>query len=123
MKILTDDPDWARDIYEARVLAMMFVRRHGRAAQGSPCLQATGNGLTITYYPNRSPVKITVDTPSSRVLNVEWKDGEAWRMEIETYNSGRWESRLKTMVHPRPWLERWRSLVTFTGTLPRSRTV
>jgi hypothetical protein len=29
MKILTDDPDWARDIYEARALAMMFVRKHG----------------------------------------------------------------------------------------------
>src|SRR5258708_9023221 len=29
MKILTNDPDWARDIYEPRALAMMFVRKHG----------------------------------------------------------------------------------------------
>ena len=53
MKTLTDDPDWARDIYEARVLAMMFVRKYGCALQGSPCLQASGNGLTVTFYPNR----------------------------------------------------------------------
>ena len=32
MKTLTDDPDWARDIYEARVLAMMFVRKWVRVA-------------------------------------------------------------------------------------------
>ena len=56
MKTLTDDPDWARDIFEARVLAMMFVRKYGRALQGSPCLQASGNGLTFTFYPNRSPL-------------------------------------------------------------------
>ena len=121
MKILTDDPDWALDIYEARALAMMFLRKSGRAGQGTPCLQATSNGLTFMYYPNRSTVRLTVDTHSARVLSVEWKDGDAWRMEIEIYNSGRWEYRLKTMVHPRPWLERWRALVTFTGSLPRQR--
>ena len=55
MNILTDDPDWAPDIYEARALAMMFVRKHGCALQGSRCLQAVRNGLTVTFYPNRSP--------------------------------------------------------------------
>lgn len=121
MKILTDDPDWALDIYEARALAMMFLRKRGRAGQGTPCLQATSNALTVTYYPNRSPMHLTVDRHGARVLSVERKDGDAWRMEIEIYNSGRWEYRLKTMVHPRPWLERWRALVTFTGSLPRQR--
>jgi len=33
-------------------------------------------------------------------------------------HSGRWESRLKAMVHPRPWLERWRALSQETD-LPR----
>jgi hypothetical protein len=28
MKILTDDPDWAPELYEARALAMTFVRKH-----------------------------------------------------------------------------------------------
>jgi hypothetical protein len=119
MKILTDDPDWARDIYEARALAMMFVRKHGCALQSSPCLQAVRNGLKVTFYPNRSPVLLTIDAPGARVLSVEWNDGDAWRMAIETYHSGRWESRLKAMVHPRPWLERWRVLATFAGSLPR----
>jgi hypothetical protein len=27
MKNLTDDPDWARDIYEPRALAMMFCQK------------------------------------------------------------------------------------------------
>jgi hypothetical protein len=121
MKILTDDPDWARDLYEARALAMMFLRKHGRTVQGGPNLQAVCNGLTVTYHPNRSPVKLTVDASGACVLSVEWKDGQPWRMEIEIYNSGRWESRLKAAVHPRPWLERWRALVTFTGTLPPQR--
>jgi hypothetical protein len=30
MKFLTDDPDWAPELYEARVLAMTFVSKHGR---------------------------------------------------------------------------------------------
>ena len=122
MKTLTDDPDWARDIYEARVLAMMFVRKYGCALQGSPCLQASGNGLTATFYPNRSPLLLTIDAPpGTRVLSLEWNDGDAWRVAIETYHSGRWESRLKAMVHPRPWLERWRALATFTGSSPRQQ--
>lgn len=119
MKILTDDPDWKRDVYEARALAMTFVGRHGCAAQGGR--QATGNGLTVTYHPDRSPLRLTVDARGVRVLSVEWKPGDAWRMEIETYDPGRWRGRLKAAAHPRPWLERWRSLVSFTGTLPRSR--
>jgi hypothetical protein len=116
MKTLTDDPDWACDIYEARALAMMFVRKHGCALQSSPCLQAVSNGLTVTFYPNRSPVLLTIDAPpGARVLSLEWNDGDAWRVAIETYHSGRWESRLKALVHPRPWLERWRALATLTG--------
>lgn len=118
MKVLTDDPDWARDIYEARALAMMFLRRHGRAVMGCSCLQATGNGFTVTYYPNRVPLRLTVDEHGKRVLNVEWKAGDAWRIEIEAHHPGRWESRLKAVAHPRPWLERWRALVTFTGSFP-----
>ena len=121
MKILTDDPDWARDVYEARALAMMFLRRHGRAVMDNPCSQATANGFTVTYYLNRAPLRLTVDEHGKRVLGLEWKNGDAWRMEIETYHSGRWESRLKAAAHPRPWLERCRALVTFTGSLPASR--
>jgi hypothetical protein len=119
MKILTDDPDWAPDIYEARSLALIVVRRHGRPTPGSPSLQAVGNGLTIKYYPNRSRLLLTIDVGTTRVLSVEWKNGEAWRIEIETYQSGPWRYRLRTMAHPRPWLERCRALVTFTGSLPR----
>lgn len=33
-KILTDDPDWALDIYEARALAMMFLRKRGPRGAG-----------------------------------------------------------------------------------------
>jgi hypothetical protein len=118
MKILTDDPDWARDIYEARALAMTFLGQHGRVMRDDPCLQAVRNGLTVTYYPDRSPAKLTVDIPGTRVFSIEWNGGDAWRIEIETFNSGRWERRLRTAAYPRPWLERWRALVTFTGTLP-----
>ena len=120
MKVLTDDPDWARDIYEARALAMMFLGKHGRVIQGNACVQAFGNGLTVTHYPNRTPVKLTIEVSGTRVLSVEWNDGDAWRMEIETFNSGRWEYRLRTAACPRPWLKRWRTLVAFTGSLPRS---
>jgi hypothetical protein len=119
MKVLTDDPDWQRDVYEARVLAIKFVGRHGRTVPGGR--QAMGNGLTVTYRPDRSPLQLTIDATGDRVLSIKWKPGDAWRMEIETYHSGRWESWLKAAAHPRPWLELWRSLVTFTGTLPRSR--
>lgn len=121
MRILTDDPDWARDVYEARALAMMFLRRHGRALMGSSCSQATANGFTVTYDLNRVPLRLTVDEYGKRVLDLEWKNGDAWRMEIETYHSGRWESRFKATIFPRPWLERCRALVTFTGSLPPSR--
>jgi hypothetical protein len=118
MKILTDDPDWMREVYQARALAMMFVRKHGRALQNDRCLRAVRNGLTVSYHPDRSPLQLTVDASGARVLGIEWNDGDAWRMAIETYHRGRWESRLKAMVHPRPWLVRWRSWVTFTGSLP-----
>jgi hypothetical protein len=119
MKILTDDPDWKRDVYEARALAIKLVGRYGHSVQGGR--QAVRNGLTVTYDPGRSPMQLTIDAEGERVVSIEWKPGDAWRMEIETYQSGRWRYRLKTAAHPRPWLERCRSLVTFTGTLPRSR--
>jgi hypothetical protein len=121
MKILTDDPDWARDIYEARAMAMLFMGKHGHAVEVSGCVQAIGSGLAVTYYPNRSPVRLTIDVPGARVLSIEWKHGDAWRMEIEIYSSGRWESRLKASVHPRPWLERWRSVALFTAPDARAR--
>jgi hypothetical protein len=119
MKILTDDPDWKRDLYEARVLAIKLVGRYGRPVQGGR--QAVLNGLTVTYDAGRSSIQLTIDARGRRVLSIAWKPGDAWRMEIETYQSGRWQSRLKAAAHQRPWLERWRSLVTFTGTLPRDR--
>jgi hypothetical protein len=121
-KIITDDPDWARDLYEARALAVMFVARYGRAqASEAPCTVAERDGLTVTYYPRRSPRLLLVDAPDdraetpARVLSIEWNDGDAWRVAIETYHRGRWQSRLKTMVHPRPWLERWRAVAMFTA--------
>jgi hypothetical protein len=73
---LTDDPDWARGIYEARALAIIFVGRCGRALQGGRL--ATGNGLTVTYHPDGSPVRLTVDATGDRVLSLEWKRGDAW---------------------------------------------
>jgi len=121
MKILTDDPDWMREVYQARALAMMFVRKYGRAARGDRCLRAAASGLTVSYHPQRSPMQLTVDTSGARVLSLEWNDGDAWRMAIETYHRGRWESRLEALVHPRPWLARWRRWVTFTGSLPPPR--
>ena len=121
MKILTDDPDWGHDAYQARALAMTFVRQHGRAVPGCACRLVTGNGLTITWHPNRSPMLLTIDGSGVRVFSVEWHDGHAWRMTIETFQPGRWESRLRELVQPRPWLQRWRAATTFTGTLPRSR--
>ena len=64
---MTDDPDWARDIYEARALAVTFLRRHGRAMNGSLYLQAVGNGFTVTYYLNRAPLCLTIDDHGKRV--------------------------------------------------------
>jgi hypothetical protein len=98
---------------------MTFVGRYGRSVKSGR--QAAGNGLTVTYHPDRSPVQLTIDAAGDRVLSIEWKLGDAWRMEIETYHPGRWKARLRAAAHPRPWLERWRSLVTFTGTLPKQR--
>jgi hypothetical protein len=66
-------------------------------------------------------MRLTVDAAGDRVLSLESKRGDAWRMKIETYHTGRWQSRLKAAAHPRPWLERCRALVTFTGTLPKQR--
>jgi hypothetical protein len=122
MKILTDDPDWGHDVYQARALAMTLVGKYGCATPGNPCRQVWGNGLAITFHPNRSPVLLTIDARGDRVLSIEWNDGDAWRMAIETFQPGRWESRLKALVHPRPWLQRWRAATTFTGSLPRGRT-
>jgi hypothetical protein len=126
MKIITDDPDWAPEIYEARALAVQFVRKYGRAQQGAtPVLLAERGGLMVTYYPSRSPVLLTVDAPGeaidARVLGVEWAEGDAWRVAIGTYQPGRWKSRLKAMVHPRPWLELWRAMALFTAS-PNART-
>jgi hypothetical protein len=118
MKILTDDPDWMREVYEARALAMRLVGRQRCATRSDQGLQAVGSGLTVTFHPSRSPLQLTVDASGARVFCIEWYNGDAWRMTIETYHAGQWESRLKAMVYPRPWLERWRSLVTFTGSLP-----
>jgi hypothetical protein len=119
MTILTDDPDWKRDVYEARALAVTFVGRYGHAVQGGR--QAIGNGLTVAYHADRSHARLTIDATGDRVLSLEWKHRDAWRMEIETYRQGRWQSRLKAAAHPRPWLERCRVLVTFTHTLPKQR--
>jgi hypothetical protein len=128
MKFLTDDPDWAPELYEARVLAMAFVSRHGRwQHDAAPFLVAERIGVRVTYYPHRSPLMLTVDAsgwsvePFARVLKIEWNTADAWRVAVETYHHGRWQSRLKAMVHPRPWLERWRALATFTGSLLRQQ--
>ena len=59
MKILTDDPDWGHDVYQARALAMTLVGKYGRAVPGNPCRHVQGNGLAITYHPNRSPMQLT----------------------------------------------------------------
>ena len=75
MTILTDDPDWKRDVYEARTLAVTFVSRYGHAVQSGH--QAIGNDLTATYYPDRSPMRLTVDATGDRVLSLEWKRGDA----------------------------------------------
>lgn len=101
-------------------LAMRLIKKHGHASN-SGCLQAACNGLIIKYYPRRSPRLLTVNAPSrsgercSRVLTLEWKNGDAWRVAIITYRSGSWESRLRAIVHPRPWLERWRAVAISQG--------
>jgi len=120
MKILTDDPDWAPKLYAARALAMKFVRKRGRWQHGM-VLVAERNDLTVTYHPHRSPLLLTIDVAgasagrSECVLEIEWNDGDAWRLAIETYRPGHWETRLKTAVHPRPGLERWRAMALFTA--------
>jgi hypothetical protein len=66
MKVLTDDPDWAPDIYEARVLALAFLRRYGRAQlQGTcwQCWEAERGGIVVTLYPRRTPILLTIDAP------------------------------------------------------------
>jgi hypothetical protein len=126
MKTVTDDPDWAPKLYAARALAIGLVRKHGRP-QPDARLVAGRGGLTVTYHPQRSPLLLTIDAAVTsaegfeRVLDIEWNAGDAWRIAIETYAPGRWESRLKNMVHPRPWLERWRAMALFTAPHP-SRT-
>jgi len=122
MKTLTDDPDWAPKLYEARALAMRFVGKHGRRPHDAATFRvAERNGLRVTHHPQRSPRLLTIDASGysagrfERVLEIEWNDGDAWRVAIETYRSGRWESRLKTMVYPQPWLKRWRAMALFTA--------
>jgi hypothetical protein len=119
MAILTDDPDWKPDVYKARALAVMFVGKYGRAVPGGR--QAIGHGLTVGYQSDGSSVRLTIDANNDRVLSLIWKRRDAWRMEIETYRQGRWQFRLKAAAYPRPWLERCRAMVTFTGTLPKQR--
>jgi hypothetical protein len=78
----------------------------------------------VTLYPRRAPTLLTIDAPDQsaepfgRVLAIEYDSSNPWRMTVGVYQPGRWQRQLKTMVHPRPWLNRWRTLVTFTGTLP-----
>ena len=122
MKTVTDDPDWAPKLYEARALAIRLVGKHGRWQQGAePCRVAERNRLRVTYYPHRRPRWLAVDVAgdahgrTTRVLDIEWNDGDAWRVAIETFSPGRWESRLKASVYPRPWLERWRAMALFTA--------
>jgi hypothetical protein len=128
MGILTDDPDWAPDLYEARILAFAFLRRYGRAQLvGTPwqCREAERDGIVVTLYPRRSPVLLTIDAPEDsaelfgRVLTLEYESSNAWRITVDVFRPGPWQRRLKTMAHPRPWMERWRALITFTGTLPQ----
>jgi hypothetical protein len=114
MRILTDDPESARDIYEARALAIKCIKKHGHIGGSGECLQAIRNGLTITYHPNRLPRLLTIDAPE-RVLALEWNHGDAWRLVIETFDRGRWQSRLKTTANPKPWLNYLRPLVLFTA--------
>src|SRR5258708_6191291 len=115
MRFLTDDPDWAPDLYEARVLAMALLRRYGRAQPpGTPCqcCKAERGGIVVTLFPRRTPILLTIDAPdgsadlSARVLTLEYEGSSAWRIIVDLYKPG-------------PWLERWCALVTFTGTLPQ----
>ena len=128
MGILTDDPDWAPDLYEARVLALAFLRRYGRAQLADTpwqCWEADRGGIIVTLYPKRSPVLLTIDAPdestefSGRVVTLEYERSDAWRITVDVYHPGGWQQQLKKMVHPRPWMERWRALITFTGKLPQ----
>jgi hypothetical protein len=128
MGFLTDDPEWAPALYEARVLALALLRRYGRAQlPGTPwqCWEAEQGGLVVTLYPQRAPILLTIDAPDEstelfgRVVTLEYERSNAWRITVDVYQPGRWQRQLKTLVHPRPWLERWRALVTFTGTLPQ----
>src|SRR5258708_19674752 len=127
MRFLTDDPDGAPDLYEARVLAMALLRRYGRAQPpGTPCqcCKAERGGMVVRLFQRRTPILLTIDAPdgsadlSARVLTLEYEGSSAWRIIVDVYKPGRWERQLKTMVHPRPWLEPWRAPVTFTGPFP-----
>jgi len=62
MKILTDGLGRATFMRRG-ALAVMFVRKHGCALQGSPRLRVVNDGLTVTFYPNRSPMLLTIDAP------------------------------------------------------------
>jgi hypothetical protein len=89
MGILTDDPDWAPDRYEARVLAFAFLRRYGRAQHlGTPwqCWEAERGGIVVTLYPRRTPILLTIDAPDEstelfgRVVTLEYESSNAWRI-------------------------------------------
>jgi hypothetical protein len=46
MKTLTDDPDWAPKLYEARALAIRFLGKHGRRPHDAATFRvAERNGL------------------------------------------------------------------------------
>jgi hypothetical protein len=109
MGILTDDPDWAPDLYEARVPAFAFLRRYGRAQfLGTPwqCWKAERGGIVVTLYPRHTPILLTIDAPDEstelfgRVVTLEYESSNAWRITVDVYQPGRWRRQLKTMAAP-----------------------
>jgi hypothetical protein len=128
MGMVTDDPDWAPGLYESRVLALAFLRRYSRTpfpGTAEPSCRAEKDGVVVTLHRQHGSVVLTIDATQKstelieRVLTIEYESSNAWRIMVDAYRPGRWQRHLKTMVHPRPWLERCRAFVSFTGTLPR----
>ena len=71
MKIVTDDPDWAPELYEARALAMRFVRKHGRWQRDLEMIRvAERGGLRIIFHAHRMPRLLTIDTTGKTVERV-----------------------------------------------------
>jgi hypothetical protein len=100
MGFLTDDPDWAPDLYEARVLAFAFLRRYGRAQlKGTAwqCWVAERGGIVVTLCPRRTPILLTIDAPDEstgllgRVVALEYGSSNAWRIIVDVYRPGRWQ--------------------------------